>query len=158
MGDVKPYDPTGYSWWVWAAALLALIVLVAIILIVWLLTRKKSQRTVHTIKPKPLILPNIPVLQRKYLQLIAEVETSHQQGRISDRAVHQKLSVLLRYFVHEIKGVRTPVLTLAELKMTSFHTLVQAVESYYVPEFDSVKSGDVAVALHTAREVVSKWS
>lgn len=158
LSDVKPYDPSSYSWWVGAQALATISLLIITVAMIAWFTRKKKQKTVGTLKPKPIVLPDIPAIQQKYMKLIDEIEQGSKRNEITARGVHQKLSVLLRYFVYEIKGVRTPMLTLAELKMTSFISLTSAVETYYEPEFDAVKTGDVPSAIATAREVVSKWS
>ena len=156
--DGNLYEPVGYSVWL----LIGFITLIAAVLIwygfvIWL-TRKKKQRTVENLAAKVPVLPDIPAIQKKYLALIDEVERSYQQGAMKSRAVHQKLSLLLRYFVHETKGLRAYTLTLSDLRHTRYAKLVEAIDSYYVPEFHEVLTGDVPTALATAREVVTTWS
>lgn len=93
----------------------------------------------------------------KYLALIDEVETAASSGRLNDRGVHSRLSLLLRFFAHETNGVDTHVMTLADLRESNLPRLVGAVEQYYQPAFRLEAPGDPARAVATARDLVSSW-
>ncbi|MBF4599788.1 hypothetical protein ITJ55_03095 [Frigoribacterium sp. VKM Ac-1396] len=93
----------------------------------------------------------------KYLALIDEVETAATAGRLNDRGVHSRLSLLLRFFAHETNGVDTHVMTLADLRESNLPRLAGAVEQYYPPAFRLEEPGDTARAVATARDLVSSW-
>ncbi|ROS54621.1 hypothetical protein [Frigoribacterium sp. PhB24] len=93
----------------------------------------------------------------KYLGLIDEVEAAAASGRLNDRGVHSRLSLLLRFFVHETNGVDTHVMTLADLRESDLPRLAGAVGQYYPPAFRPEQPGDPARAVATARDVVSSW-
>ena len=91
--------------------------------------------------------------------MIEDVENAHNAKEISARTLHQKLSLLVRFFAFEVSGVRAQVLTLQDLKRTKLTLLAKTIEGYYPPEFEALDSkGSVANALRQAREVVSSWS
>jgi len=95
--------------------------------------------------------------KKKYLALIDEVEAASADGRLSERGVHSRLSLLLRFFAHETNGVDTHVMTLADLRESNLPQLVGAVEQYYPPAFRLEHPGDPARAVATARDLVSSW-
>lgn len=152
MSDVKPYNPIAYAPWTLLAGIGLLVAAVLFVAIVFWLTRQRKPRAV-TLPP-----PDVPALQQKYLALIDEVEKAQAAGELSARALHQKLSILLRFFAYETNGVAAPMLTLKDLKMTKLTLLTEAVETYYVPEFSAVSHGDAAAAIARARQVVTTWS
>ncbi len=125
--------------------------------LVWWLTRKKVLRSVTNLAPREPVLPDMTAIRAKYLALIDEVEKSHQSGEISTRTVHQRLSVLLRFFAQEAHGLRAFSLTLSDLKKTRYDKLTEAIEQYYIPEFNEVMVGDSVSAIAKAREVVNTW-
>lgn len=123
-----------------------------------LVTRKRRTKKLNVgPKDKPA-LPDIPTLQQKYLQLIKELEGSYQENAISSRTVHQKLSLLVRYFAGEASGVKLHVYSLADLRRSKFPTVAKTIEAYYMSEFDSPEIvGDVSRSFDLAREVVQAW-
>lgn len=158
MQDVKPYPPEMYDG-IWMVAGISIVVLVAVwIVLVLFITRKKQPKLLSSQRPREPVLPDIPALQAKYLFLIIETESQYSQKILTSRQVHQKLSLLLRFFVYEAKGVRAQVFTLSDLKRAGLPSVTSAIEEYYRPEFASVKTGDVPSALITAREVVTTWA
>lgn len=97
-------------------------------------------------------------LKLKYAGLIDEVEGESRAGRLDGRAVHSRLSLLLRFFAFEASGVDAQVMTLADLRATRLPRVAGAVEQYYPPAFQQARPGDPEEAVATAREVVSTWS
>jgi hypothetical protein len=156
--DISAYPPFSYSV-VWTV----LCVCGVVLLVGWYgtvmwLTRHKPQRTVATLKPGAIAPIDVPAVRAKYLGLIGEVERAYHAGEMSSRIVHQKLSVLLRFFAQEAHGLRAFSLTLGDLRNTRYTQLTRAIEAYYTPEFHAVLEGDAKAALQTAREVVTTWS
>ncbi len=158
QNDVSAYIPVGYD-----TRLVTVALVCAVMLVIWYgyviwTTRHRIHRNIANLPPLEPTVVDIEVLRAKYMTLIAEVESAHTNGQIQSRAVHQKLSVLLRFFAQEAHGLRAYSLTLSDLRRTRYNQLTAAIESYYVPEFHEVIEGDVPNALNTAREVVSTWS
>lgn len=97
-------------------------------------------------------------LKTKYAAMIDEVETAFSRGRLSERAVNSRLSLLLRFFAHEAAGVDAQVMTLEDLRSSALPRVTSAVEQYYPPAFRAEHPGDPATAISTAREVVRSWN
>lgn len=147
------YEPT----WLIIGSVLAALLVIWYASIFWF-TRHKKPRSLHTLQPRAYTPPDLTSLKAKYLQLIAEVESSYAAKTYTARTAHHKLSYLLRMFVCEINGHRVDTLTLADLKKSRYPELAKAIEQYYIPEFASVEHGSVADALTTARKVVTEWN
>ncbi|MCU1527492.1 MAG: hypothetical protein JWP75_1255 [Frondihabitans sp.] len=97
-------------------------------------------------------------LKLKYTGLIDEVDAEFRAGRLTERAVHGRLSLLLRFFAYEASGVDAQVMTLTDLRAARIPRVAGAVEGYYPPAFQQQHPGDPAAAVATAREVVTTWS
>lgn len=121
-------------------------------------TRRRSYRSLATLKPKPYTPPDLTDLKQKYQQLIDEIEQNHAAGKLSSRKAHQKLSHALRMFVVEINGHRVDTLTLRDLEKTRYKTLAAAIKQFYIPEFTAVEQGSVAEAAALARKTVAAWN
>ncbi|MFP7832952.1 hypothetical protein [Marisediminicola sp. LYQ134] len=150
------FPPVTFSpWWgVLAATLVALVI--AFYIVVPLLTR--APRRAHDDAAVPeFVMPDVP-LSEKYGDLIAEVEADHRAGRVSSRAAHQRLSLLVRYFAFESTGMRAPTMTLADLRDAQSPELSDAVERLYPGAFAAIEGGSVAEAAEHARRVVKPWN
>ncbi len=121
-------------------------------------TRRRSYRSLATLKPKPYTPPDLTDLKQKYQRLIDEIERNYTAGEISSRKAHQKLSHILRMFVVEINGHRVDTLTLRDLEKTRYKTLAAAIKQLYIPEFTAVEQGSVAEAAALARKTVAAWN
>jgi hypothetical protein len=113
--------------------------------------------------PRPVVdaavkRPDLPALRAKYLSMIDEVESEQSSGRLTERAVASRLSLLLRFFVFESSGVDAQVMTLTDLRRAALPGVTGAVEQYYPPAVRGDHPGDPAAAVATAREVVLSWS
>jgi hypothetical protein len=119
-------------------------------------------RLSRTRVPRPVAAGVVRVdlgrLRVKYASMIDEVEADFAAGRLSERAVHSRLSLLLRFFAFEASGVDAQVMTLSDLRSSSLPSVTGAVEQYYPPAFRVEHPGDPAAAVLTAREVVRSWS
>lgn len=157
LGTNDSYPPEQYAAF-WTFVWIGCFVLIVLWLcFVFLVTRKRTVKTVASLEAKEPILPDLPALKTKYLTLITEVEQLFAAHTITARVAHQKLSLLLRFFAYEANGTRAHVLTLSDLKQTRLTTLSEAIELYYPPEFEAVEKGSTAAAVAKAREVVSAW-
>lgn len=112
--------------------------------------------------PRPVVarIPRVDLgaLRAKYAAMIDEVDAAYGSGRLGERAVHSRLSLLLRFFAFEASGVDAQVMTLSDLRATSLPQVTTAVEEYYPPAFRLEHPGDPQAAVRRAREVVLSWS
>lgn len=112
--------------------------------------------------PRPVIATARPRelrrLQQKYLSLIDEVDSEFRAGRLSERGLASRLSLLLRFFAHESSGVDAQVMTLTDLRSARLPEVTGAVEQFYPPAFREQHEGDPGAAVATAREVVTTWN
>jgi carbon starvation protein CstA len=135
--------------------------LVAVVIwygVVWYLTRRRKLHTIHTL---PLLHPavvDLAKLKAKYLALISDIERQYQAGKINARTVHQVLSMTVRLFVFEARGLRAHLLTLSDLKKSDQTALVALIEAYYPPEFAELENGSAPDAIAGAKGLVSAWS
>ena len=158
--DLGFYAPLSYSSWLpWAG--LGLLFLVAAWLAFVFLSTRQRQRAVPAASFGPTSDPSI--LKRDYLRRIDAVAGEAAAGRLSARASHQELSLLIRSFVRDIAGIDAPRMTLAELHRQGIPAAALAVSSLYPAEFspeprDTEPRDSVAAAAETAREVVRTWN
>ena len=116
-------------------------------------TRRRSHRSLATLKPKPYTPPDLTDLKQKYQQLIDEIEQKYTTKELSSRKAHQQLSRALR-----INGHRVDTLTLRDLEKTRYKTLAAAIKQFYIPEFTAVEQGSVTEAAALARKTVAAWN
>jgi hypothetical protein len=152
--DAGFYGPLEYSgWFLWTG--LGLLALVAAWLaFVFLSTRHRAAS--HEAGPGPAA--DLHSLRLEYLRRIEAVAADADAGRLSARASHQELSLLIRSFVRDTSGIDAPRMTLAELHGQGIPRAAAAVGSLYPAEFSREPPESVAGAAETAREVVRSWS
>jgi hypothetical protein len=151
------FGPVQYHHWVvYLVVGLLLVALVA----GWyvFMVRHSARRLPPTVGGGVTGAAQLAALQSKYQSLVSEVATEHQAGRLGDRAAVNRLSLLLRFFAHEAKGVDARVMTLADLRRSQLPSVSGAVEQYYPPSFQRDAPGDVSSAVDTARGVIRSWN
>ncbi|MGB4758572.1 MAG: hypothetical protein WBP26_00785 [Candidatus Saccharimonadales bacterium] len=154
--ELYPLEQYGLAWFL--VGVLCLLLIAAWLGFVFWTTRKKPQKTVHTLLPKEPVKPDINALKAKYLALIAEAEQEVNQHTITARVAHQKLSLLVRYFVFEANGFRAHVMSLSDIKRIDLPSVARVIEQYYPAEFAAIEQGNITQAIAKAKEVVSSWS
>lgn len=149
------YGPLQYSpGWMWLG--LALLVLVAgWFAFVFLSTRKQR---VPAASPRFTPPSDIAGLKEAYLQRIDAVAADADSGRLTARASHQELSLLVRKFVRDVTGVDAPRMTLAELHRHPLPPAAEAVGRIYPGEFGAEPLPSVAHSAETARQAVRSWN
>lgn len=154
-GFFGPYQYQG--WLLYAIVGVLLLALIAgwYVFVVRFTARRLPPEARLALRGRPAV--DLPSLRARYLGLIDDVAVASDRGQLDERAVHSRLSLLLRFFVHETDGVDTHVMTLADLRETELPRLTGAVEQFYPPAFQRLHPGDPARALETAREVVRTW-
>lgn len=149
------YGPLQYSpLWLWAGiALLTLIV--GWYAAVFLSTR---DRPAPPAAPRFTPPSDIHSLKEAYLARIDAVEADAAAGRLTSRASHQELSLLVRKFTRDVTGVDAPRMTLAELDSHPLPAAAHAVGRLYPGEFGAEPLPPLARSAETARQAVRSWN
>jgi hypothetical protein len=156
LGDRGFFGAAQYERFV---AYLAVGVLLVVLVACWyVFVVRFSGSRIPAVKPVRRRPVDLGRLRRKYQGMIDEVEVKSAQGDLNDRAVHSRLSLLLRFFAFEASGVDAQVMTLEDLRESSLPAVAAAVEEYYPKAFRLEHDSDAERAIGTAREVVDAWS
>jgi len=158
MQDAKELLPlVGYRvQWIIIGALLLLVTFAWIGFIFWH-TRQRVQKTVSTLAPHKIAAIDLAALKNKYIALIDEAATEHQQNKLTARQTHQKLSLIVRFFVFEATGFPAQVMTLSDIERRNFPTLQSTIAAYYPDEFEALLKGNVTVSVTKAKDMVTTW-
>jgi hypothetical protein len=150
------FPPVQYSP-IWILIGLALIlVVIAWIVFVLVFTRRRPQPAPTA---DPLAgLPLDPLaLQASYVSLIDEVAMAHANGTLDFRQSHQRLSLLVRQFAGETRGIRASYMTLEDLRALRLTPLSSTVGELYPGAFSAQETGSVDEAVARARRLVREW-
>jgi hypothetical protein len=152
MPSADFFPPVQYNglWILLGLGLLALVV--AWFVVVPLLTRARP-----IVSEAARRAAMAPVVRANYLASIDEVVRAHQRGELTSRAAHQRLSALVRGYVHESSGYPASAMTLGELRRLNLPGLTGAVERFYPAEFGTDNSAAVTTSAADARRVVQDW-
>jgi hypothetical protein len=146
------FPPVQYSgWWV----LLALVLLALVI--AWFVAVPLLTRARPIVSEAAARAALAPVVRANYLASIDGVVDSHRRGEVSSRTAHQRLSALVRGYVHESSGYPASAMTLGELRRLNLPGLTRAVERFYPAEFGTDDSASVDTSAAAARQVVQDW-
>lgn len=156
IADLQP--PIQYAGYYVVYGVLLVVLAVAVVFTVFFLTRRKPQRNLSTLKPKPYIPPNVDAIKQKYLALIAETETQQANGMVASRVAYQSLSKLVRLFIYEVNGNRVDTFTLDQLRRSRYPEVTKAVEEYYPPSFQRMSATAGPEAFELARGVIAAWN
>ena len=152
----------GYSWWLYliSAALLAAAI------VVFLNALKAHQqvqltddkRDVKVKRPAPGTVLNA---KNKHLAQINALLTEYKAGSITKRTGYQRLSLIIRSFVHETTGINVENCTLRESEALGMQGLNVLMNEYYVPEFGEDKrsqNADLVKSCNKTMGVISSWN
>jgi hypothetical protein len=158
QNNIELTPPIQYSlvWFVVGSSIFAAIILLNGYIL--FSTRKKKIRTVSTLPIIPPVYVDIEKIKQKYFSLITQIEKQYHGKEINERTVHQLLSITLRLFVFEIKGLATHKFTLSEIKRADVTVLANVIEALYPPEFEAISNGDANAAIAMSRKMVQEWS
>lgn len=125
-------------------------------LVVRWLTRRRPYKAYQNFSKLPEG-KELELLKKKYLERIDEIYRLYAAKAITLRDLHYELSITLRYFVYEAKRVPAPIMTLSDLKVTSYPVLTQLVEYYYAEEFGVVGRGNATTSVQHAKGFITQW-
>lgn len=152
--DAVFYAPVGYSAW-WPLLGAALLILCGGVLAwIWVATKPRGTAAVPG-----FVVPRHPEqVKAKYLALIDTLQNQYDVGTVDGRATHLELSLAVRTFVHEMTGLKTQRMTLAQLHHHQLPLAAEAVARFYPGEFSPAgEEHAVAESAHAARTVVRQW-
>jgi hypothetical protein len=152
QGDNGFFAPVQYGP-VWALIGLLIFALIA----AWFLAVPLLTRTRPVVSDAAARAALAPATRARYLELITEVGDAHARSELTGRQAHQRLSSLVRAFVHESSGYPASSMTLAELRGLNLPGLTAAVERFYPEEFGTDGATTVAASVQSAQAVVADW-
>lgn len=152
-----------YSWWVVvvAAVIAAIAAVLVIYSIVVFIKANRKPKTSGAPKVRNLPPQFLYVVKGKYVNELQKLLGKYSQNRIGKREAYQKLSVIIRKFVHEATGINVENYTAKEVKALGIRNLDQLMEEYYVPEFaedERAEEKDFVSSCNTAAGVIKSWS
>ncbi len=161
---VKLQDPFEYSWYVVLAAVILGIIVIALLSYViyklWKIRKLADQKkpSYHKVHMSPEVLRR---MKQDYTLRIQSLVAGYRQGSISKRDGYQRLSAIIRSFVHEVTGINVENFTVKEVKAMGIRKLDILMEEYYVPEFaedEKAKDKDFEASCNVAMGVIRTWS
>ncbi len=161
---VKLQDPFEYSWYVTLAAVV--LGIVAVSLLIWLVVMLLKFRKLSEMgKPRyRRVVMNPEMLRRMKLEYTARIQAlfeGYNRGDITKRDGYQRLSAIIRSFVHEVTGINVENFTVKEVRALGIKKLDILMEEYYVPEFAEEEKAigkDFAASCNVAMGVIKTWS
>ncbi len=154
---VKFQGMLSYSVWIVTVAV-AVVVLIGIVAFILFLRAKKKPPVPVKREPAPVPTPVAgEQLKNKYCMMIDELEQACRKGKVNNRKAYQKLSVVLRRFVHELTGVKVHNCTLEEINRLNMPQLASVIAECYAPEFSVDKEGEIYNTMNRARMVIKEW-
>ena len=154
-GDENFYPPVQYSP-AWLLLGIGIFLLIALgNFLIWFFTRKKPE----PIEPArgPYVPQLTPTVRERFIGFIDQVGARHAAGETSYVDAHHELSIIVRSFALEARGVRAPYMTLDELKATRHKPLADTIEEFYPGSFSGLEGEPVATAVDRAKNLVSEW-
>lgn len=139
--------------------LLVLVLALTIILpILWVKGIKRKDKKPKPVKPVSKPIPLSPEqIKDKYRKKLAELENRCRNGKVTNRAAYQELSIMMRYCAYELTGKPVHKYTLDELIRGNIPGLVELIDDCYAPEFSQDKKGDIYETIEKARMVMEQW-
>lgn len=153
-----------FSYSIWPVVVaVALVLIIGIVgLVVFIKTKNKEKpEPVQAVsepipEPKPVPLSGEQI-KEKYYVMVEELEHQCRDGKVDNRDAYQRLSAILRRFVHELTGVKVHNYTLDEIRRLNMPRVAEVIEECYAPEFSMDKQGDIYTTMNKARMVIREW-
>ncbi len=117
---------------------------------------KKATSKVQPVK-KPVSRRPLNVIKEDYIKRIDAIEKKYNDKAIDSREMHQKLSITVRQFVSEVKGISADALVLSDFERMQMPDMEKLLEAFYAPEFAPEEVIQLQSA-DNARKVVREWN
>ena len=134
--------------------------LVASALLAFFIARKKLKAALQDekkLKVKKVRPEGLPRLKQKYVGMLDKITWEYHNGQINSREAYQRMSKVIRLFVHRATGVRVQNCTLSEIRALGMPQLSALVEEYYEPEFARNSAADAAYSIQNTRRTIELW-
>ncbi|WP_120522215.1 hypothetical protein [Arthrobacter celericrescens] len=152
LDDIGFYAPLQYgTHWMWLGLLLLVLLASGL---AWLFRPARTAGTARTTARAR----DLPSLRARYLAAIDDVVADAGSGRLPQREAHQRLSLLLRRYAGEARGIRATHMTLQELHAYGLGAIAEGVAGMYPAEFAPARPADVEQSAELARRAVRTWS
>lgn len=162
--SVKLQTPFEYSWIVTLATIV--LGIIAVVILVYVVKKLLDLRE-KAVAKKPryhkvhLTPENLAKMKKDYIGRVSMLLNGYLSGKLSKRDGYQKLSGVIRSFVHEVTGINVESFTVKEVKALGIRKLDELMEEYYVPEFaedEKAENKDFAASCRVAMGVINSWS
>lgn len=154
--SVKLQAPLSYHLIPLIAASIIVACLLLYFIICFVLKRLKAAQNAPVICQRT---PNqIAHIKMKYLNELCKTETDFVNRQISMRSTYQKMSRIIRGFVHEMTGLRVNYFTLQDIRSLGIPALEELIEEYYGPEFAKYSSADVTASINKTKRIIEGWT
>ena len=107
--------------------------------------------------PKPLKPPTEEMIRNKAINSIDRIIFDLSHGNIDIRESYQRMSMVMRIFVTELKGKDVTALTLTELEAAKQKKLSELIAKWYAPEFAMRTKADFMGDAKQAKRMVKTW-
>lgn len=101
--------------------------------------------------------PKLEEIRADSLHSLAKLMDDYRTGRITNRAAYQRLSGIVRSFVHGATGLKVTNCTFEEIKALNMPRLTALVHDYYEPEFAYDSAGEFMRSHRTTSELIAGW-
>ena len=159
---VSLQQPFEFYWWV---VLLAIAMVAGVVAIVLYVIKKLFKiEFFHKKKNPALRIPPAKKLfeiKNDYTAQMERLAATYANKQMDKRAAYQKLSLLIRGFVHDATGLNVENFTKSEIKAFGIKQLDRLMEEYYIPEFaedERSMDKDFLSSCNKALGVVRAWS
>ena len=101
------------------------------------------------------------IVKQKYIAQIQLLKNDYKNGKVSQREGFQRLSLLIRGFIHDVTGINVETATIRDVKKLGIKHLDKLMEEYYVPEFAEDGrpiSKELSESCETAMGVIRTWT
>lgn len=150
--------------------IIALAILLGVLLFVFLLIlfmkKVKNKPAANNAPVNATVKTNIgDSLKQKYIGEITRLGEKIEDGSMDERECYQKLSLLIREFVHDATGINTASCTYEDIRGLKIKTLTELIGEFYEPEFARVdelktnhtKKRDLEKAMAKTRKMIEQW-
>ncbi|MEE3470065.1 MAG: hypothetical protein VZR24_05305 [Butyrivibrio hungatei] len=101
------------------------------------------------------------IMKQKYIAQIQMLSNDYRKGKVSQREGFQRLSLLIRGFIHDVTGINVETATIRDVKKLGIKHLDKLMEEYYVPEFAEDGrpiSKELSESCEIAMGVIRTWT